>query len=42
MTIDNQKLEEMIGEVKNQLDLEKKTAEIVAETADALVKSNFE
>ena len=42
MTIYNQKLEEMIGEVKSQLDLEKKTAEIVAEKADALVKSNFE
>ena len=42
MTIDNQKLEEMIGEVKSQLDLEKKTAEIVAEKADALVKSNLD
>lgn len=42
MTIDNQKLEEMIGEVKSQMDLEKKTAEIVAEKADALVKSNLD
>jgi hypothetical protein len=42
MTINNEKLEQIIGEVKNQLDLEKKTADIIAEKADALVKSNLE
>lgn len=40
--IQNDQLEAVINDIKSQMDLEKKTADIIAEKADALVKSNLD
>jgi hypothetical protein len=38
--LEQEKLEKMIADIQSQLDTEKKTAEIIAENADTLVKSH--
>ncbi len=40
--LEQEKLEKMISDIQTQLDTEKKTAEIIAENADTLVKSHDE
>jgi hypothetical protein len=40
--LEQDKLEKMIADIQTQLDTEKKTAEIIAENADTLVKSHDE